>query len=345
MLYKRGNTWWVKWYKNGVPVRESAGKGVGEKAARALLRRREGDVERGVPVSPKVGRISVDEALAAVVTDYRVNGKRSLGSVRRRIALHLEPFFRGRRMANVQTDDVQRYVDARQGEHASNATINRELAALKRAYSLCLRAGSLVARPYIAMLKEAPPRAGFFESDQVAAVRRFLPPVLQNVLTFAIETGWRTLSEVLPLEWRRVDFDAGTVRLDAGTTKNGAGRLVAFTRELRALLIAQRAACDAIQRERGIIVRYVFTHEDGRRIRCFRKAWRTACRKAGIPDRLPHDCRRTAIRNLERAGVPRSVAMAMVGHKTESVYRRYDIVSESDLHDAAKRLDAVKAGS
>jgi integrase len=115
-------------------------------------------------------------------------------------------------------------------------------------------------------------------------------------------------------------------------------------RAKRALLIAQRAACDAIQRERGIVVRYVFCREDGQRILCFRKAWRTACKKAGVPARLPHDCRRTAVRNLERAGVPRSVAMAMVGHKTEAMYRRYAIVAESDLHEAARKLDAVQGG-
>jgi integrase len=66
---------------------------------------------------------------------------------------------------------------------------------------------------------------------------------------------------------------------------------------------------------------------------------------AGVPGRIPHDFRRTAVRNLERAGVPRSVAMKMVGHKTEAVYRRYAIVSESDLHEAARKLAALPAGT
>jgi hypothetical protein len=77
----------------------------------------------------------------------------------------------------------------------------------------------------------------------------------------------------------------------------------------------------------------------GSRIQGFVKAWRTACRRAGCPGRIPHDFRRTAVRNLERAGVPRSVLMAMVGHKTEAIYRRYDIVSERDLTCAARQLD------
>jgi integrase len=70
----------------------------------------------------------------------------------------------------------------------------------------------------------------------------------------------------------------------------------------------------------------------------FRRAWLTACKGAGLSGRIPHDFRRTAVRNLERAGVPRSTAMKMVGHKTESIYRRYAIVDEAMLKEgAAKR--------
>ena len=73
-----------------------------------------------------------------------------------------------------------------------------------------------------------------------------------------------------------------------------------------------------------------------------RRSWKTACEKAGVPGRLLHDLRRSAVRNLERAGVSRSVAMKMTGHKTESVYRRYAIVSESDLRKAAVKLAAIQ---
>jgi integrase len=181
------------------------------------------------------------------------------------------------------------------------------------------------------------PRA---EREQFEAVRTALPAYLQPIVTFAYCTGWRVPSEVLTLEWRQVDFEAGTVRLDAGRTKNGEARVFPFTVELRALLVAQRAATDDVQRARGMVVRWVF-HRNGERIRDFRGAWQTACEAAGVPGRIPHDFRRTAVRNLERAGVPRSVAMAMTGHKTEAVYRRYAIVAEGDLHEAARRLDAI----
>ena len=170
---------------------------------------------------------------------------------------------------------------------------------------------------------------------------------------FAYTTGWRTPSEILPLEWRQVDFQAGEVRLDPGTTKNDDGRVFPFTAELRRVIEEQRRLADRVRRDRGMIPRYVFFHvvemKDGTLGRktgqpitasCFDKAWRRARDKAGLPGRIPHDFRRTAVRNLEQAGVPRSVAMKLTGHKTEAVYRRYAIVSAGDLRSAARQLDA-----
>jgi integrase len=155
-------------------------------------------------------------------------------------------------------------------------------------------------------------------------------------------TGWRIRSEVLPLQWRQVDFQAGTVRLEPGTTKNKDGRTFFLTPEMRTCLEAQRAATEALQRRTGCIIPWVF-HRDRTPMKSFWKAWKTACKAAGAPGRIPHDFRRTAVRNLERAGVPRSVAMKMVGHKTEAIYRRYAIVSDADLQEAAKKLAAVSA--
>ncbi|RPI11734.1 MAG: hypothetical protein EHM71_00105 [Zetaproteobacteria bacterium] len=129
---------------------------------------------------------------------------------------------------------------------------------------------------------------------------------------------------------------------DPGTTKNTEGRVIHLTTELQTLLEAQRAITDQYQRENGKICPWVF-HRNGQRIESFRKAWKSACKLAGCPGRIPHDLRRTAVRNLVRAGVPERVSMQLTGHKTRSVFERYNIVSEPDLIEAARKLDIATA--
>ena len=142
------------------------------------------------------------------------------------------------------------------------------------------------------------------------------------------------------LQWRQVDLKIGRVVLDPGTTKNDDARIFPFTNELREVLENQWEITRSLQQERGIVCPWVF-HRDGKRIKNFYAAWQTACKKAGVPGRIPHDFRRTAVRNLVRAGIPERVAMQMTGHKTRSVFERYNIVSEGDLDAAAKRLDEI----
>jgi len=146
-----------------------------------------------------------------------------------------------------------------------------------------------------------------------------------------------------------VHLAAGTVRLDSGTTKNREGRTVILTLDLRAVLLEQRRqACvivkkrnpEATARDVAEAIPWVF-HRSGKQIRDFRTAWKSACKKAGLTGRIPHDFRRTAVRNMVRAGIPERVAMMISGHKTRSVFDRYDIVSEADLRQAAERLAAA----
>src|SRR5262245_63503227 len=153
-------------------------------------------------------------------------------------------------------------------------------------------------------------------------------------------TGWRSRSEVLRLRWPQVDFAGGFVRLEPGTTKNAEGRAFPLIPELRALLERRQALTRRCERAQGRIIAHVF-HRYGRPIRSLRRAWRTACKNAGHPGLLLHDLRRSAVRNLERASISRSVAMKLTGHKTEAVYRRYAIVAESDLREAGAKLSAT----
>jgi len=187
-------------------------------------------------------------------------------------------------------------------------------------------------------------RTGFFEEPEFRAVLEHLPEEVKPVAEFMYLTGWRK-QEVLTLGWRQVDFNAGVVRLEPGTTKTDEGRTFPFSifPAMKALLERQRARTDALQQATDQIIPWVF-HRDGKPIRSFRKAWDNAIKEAGIPRRIPHDFRRTAVRNLERAGVPRSVAMKLTGHQTESVYRRYAIVSERDLSEGVAKLAALHTG-
>jgi integrase len=127
-----------------------------------------------------------------------------------------------------------------------------------------------------------------------------------------------------------------------------------LTRDLRRVLEAQRERTSQVERATGQIIPWVF-HRQGRPIKNFKRAWISACLAAGFAEvvsvkprrvrllRIPHDFRRTAVRNLERAGVPRSTAMKMVGHKTEAIYRRYAIVDEAMLQEGAAKLDRLQA--
>ena len=338
---KRQSTYKIKYYVDGQEKVESTGV-TSEAEAKRILKEREGRVATGRPISPRADKILVNELVADLLNEYRANRRRSLDRLEDSLA-HLCPVFGHRRAQFVTTADVTAYVAKRQHEGAANATVNRELAALKRMYSLAINGEKLYRRPHITSLLENNTRRGFFEREQFEAVRRHLPDYLKSIVSFAYITGWRIRAEVLPLEWHQVDFKAGTVRLEPGTTKNTEGRMFKMTPELRACLEAQRAATDAVQREAQRIIPWVF-HRRGVQIKGFRKAWITACRLAGVPGRIPHDFRRSAIRNLERAGVARSTAMRMVGHKTESVYRRYAIVDEAMLNDATEKLAWLDEG-
>jgi integrase len=341
-IRKRGGVYWIRWYRNGQRFEESARTRKHDEA-RDLLKKREGDVAKGAPVSAKMGRLKFDEAAADLETDYRINGKKSISHVERHVK-QLTKWFGGRRMSELTGADVRKYVEARQVAGAANATINRELAALRRAFTLAVDGGKLIAKPKITMLQENNARQGFFEREQFVSVLARLSPALKAVATFAYYTGWRR-SEILKLDWQRVDRKAGIVRLDVGTTKNKDGREFYYKdlEDMRTMMEGRWTERERM-RKAGTIVPLVF-HRNGKEIKSYRKGLLAACKAAGCPGRLMHDFRRTAVRNLERAGVSRSVAMKLTGHKTESVFRRYAIVSSGDLADASRKLQAMTIGT
>jgi integrase len=212
----------------------------------------------------------------------------------------------------------------------SNATINRELSAIKRAFNLGFRCTPpKVARvPYIPMLKENNIRKGFIEHEDYLALREKLPTYLKPVLTFGYFTGWRK-GEIFGLKWNQVDLREGIVRLEPGETKNNEGRTLYMEPYLLEML-------KDLHKKRSMDCLFVF-HRNGMKIGDSRKSWDNACSTIGKPGLLFHDLRRRAISNMLRAGVPERVAMTISGHKTRCVFDRYNIVSQDDLKEAAKK--------
>jgi integrase len=197
------------------------------------------------------------------------------------------------------------------------------------------------------MLKEDNVRKGFLEREHFDAVRKHLRAPLNAAVTLAYYTGWRTPSEILPLEWRQVDRTAKVIRLEPGTTKNREGQVFTYAAlpEVHEAIEALWLRHEALKKKKGKISPRLFCRGNGEAILSFRKRWNAACEAAGCPGRILHDLRRTAVRNLVRAGVPDTICMRITGHKTRSVFDRYDIVSEEDLLDATRKLQGLVAGT
>jgi integrase len=248
---------------------------------------------------------------------------------------HLREFLGGWAVEAITADAARRYQLHRRKQGAEAATINRETSALSRMFQLAIRRGLLERMPLFPnRLEENPPREGFFEHDEYLKVRAFAPAPYQDVLDFAYYSGWRR-NEILELTWDEVDLGGGVIRLPTRRSKTKAGRLLPISAPLRQVLDRRkRARCPGDPR--------VF-RRDGVPVRVWRYALRDACRKAKVPHRLLHDCRRTAARNLIRAGVPERIAMLLTGHKTRAVFDRYNIVNEQELLTAGQRLAAYLA--
>jgi len=304
-----------------------------------LLRDRLGAAAQGRAVGPDVNRTKFKDLEGILVDDYQANGRRSLERIEGAIK-HLQGFFGDYFAVDITSDRVTRYIRWRQDEGAAAATINRELAALRRAFRLTERAGKLALRPEITLLRENNRRKGFFEPNQYAALLQHIPDYLKPVIQTAYITGWRIQSEILTRQKHHLDLDGGWLRLEPGEGKSGEGRNFPLIPGLREVLERRLEQTRMFERKTDQIIPWLF-HKNGKRIGSFRKAWSTACKKAGLAGRIPHDFRRTAVRNLERAGVPRPAAMAMVGQRTESIYRRYAIADERILKESAAKLQML----
>ena len=331
-VYLRGSIYWLRYWHRGQLSRESSGSD-SEASATKLLKERIKQIGRPQGfLGPAEERVTFEDLAALVQTDHAINDRRSADKLPCRLA-HLRAAFAHDRAVDITTDLICTYIANRQQSGAANATINRELAALKGAFTLAVQAKRLSQIPHIPMLEENNARQGFVDHAEYRALRDELPEHLRDSITFLYLTGWR-LSEMESLEWRDIDLAAQVVRLRPENSKNKDSREIPSDRfpELGELLAHARA-------NRRLDCRFVF-HQNGQPLGDFRKSWATACEKAGLTKTLVHDLRSTAVRNFVRAGVSERVAMERTGHKTRTVFERYNIVSDNDKQAAAQKLAA-----
>ena len=334
-LFKRGALWWIAYYVNGKERRESS-KSDHESDAKRLLKNRMKQIHGGRYTGPEEDRLTVIELLNSLEKHLENKSAKSL----KQLQSHLKPVrrhFALDRAVAITTDRVQRYIDERRSDGKASATINREVEGLKQAFNVAVKHGRLSRAPYFPMLREDNTRQGFFEHADFEKFAARLPDPINDVARFAYLSGWRR-GEIVPLKWEAVDRNAREVRLN--TSKNGEGRVLPLDDELWNL-IERRWVARTVKQEDGTtrLSELVF-HRAGAPIVDFRKVWDTATAEAKIAPRLFHDLRRTAVRNMVRAGVSQAVAMSISGHKTASMFQRYNVTSTTDRVDALRRTRA-----
>jgi integrase len=307
--------------------------------------------------------VTLCELLDALVQDYEINGRKSLDTFK----AHLKPLreaFAIDAAIHVTEARIEKYKAQRLSEGKAPATVNRELAALKRAFKLGVRQKRISEAPMMQMLVENNARQGFIEPGDFDAVVAHLPAYLKDFTRFAYSSGWRR-GELKRLEWSAVDKDNTRVTLRREHSKNGEPRVLPLVGELVEIITRRREAREWKTKDgESAVSRYVF-HRHGEPVGDFRRAWAAACIAAGFsrprldmngrpvvdrnkqpvlePTLIFHDLRRSAVRNLDRNGITQSVAMSITGHKTASVYRRYRIVNEDDIRAALERVQTANS--
>jgi integrase len=299
-------------------------------------------------------RTTVADLFGDLEADFRLRGVKWWAQAKYHAQVVREALGTGK-AAKLTPADVDRYIEARQQETYSDASINRQTGLLRQALRLAKKRGTLTTVIEVRRLPEHNIRQGFLERPDLEALVAALPDYLQDFTRFAYLTAWRR-GEIATLTWADVDRTGGVIRLQPQHAKNGRGRTVAIEGDLAAI-IERRAEARVIAGKDGEpdrMAELVF-HRDGKPVGDFRKAWAAACIDAGLyrvvgtnpdggeqkePTRLFHDLRRSGVRNMVRAGVRERVAMDVSGHRTRSIFDRYNITSEEDLREAMKRTTA-----
>ena len=326
----KSTTWFLKYYVNGKPLRESTGTENRNEAIR-ILRQKMAKSARYSEYSEQLERVLVDQLLDLVIEDYRFNQRSTTYDAGLRVDKHLRPFFAQKKAVEVTSPIIKKYTSARSKE-AESATVNKELAYLRRAFRLGLQhEPSLVEKvPYIRMLPVDNARTGMVDHEQYRALRDSLPSYARIALVVAYHTGARK-GEIQKIRLDKIDFRANRIELPGKTTKNRAARFLPIYGDMQAELDMAISIADG---------NCAFLVQDkGRRIADWEKSWKTACAVAKIDNALFHDLRRTALTNMIETGFSEKEAMEISGHKTRYVFDRYHIVSQRRLKQLGERME------
>ena len=326
--FPRGNIWYYAYGYRGTEIKVSS-HSTSQAVARQMLRDAIRRLGRDDHYDPRRERLTVGEMVATVVLDRQVRGRRCHNEAQ--LMKHLGPFFGGLRAIQIGDDAIRRYIAMRQEERAAPNTINNELRLLRRAFRL-----NKAPAPEIKLLPDNSARRDFLDIADFERVREQLGE-FSDFWGFAGFSAWRQ-GQIAALEWRDVDLEHGIVVARGETTKNGQPHIIPLVGELRAIIERAKAL-------RRLDCPYVF-HRDGKPIGLrgsmapARRAWVQAIAAAGFAGHVPHCLRRSAIRNMSRAGVPDHVTMEISGHRTRHVFDRYNIVSPKDKQIGLERMFA-----
>jgi integrase len=274
-------TWVIQFYKDGQRIREATGL-TDRAAAQRRLTTRLYQIDKNEFAARERRAVRIEELFAALA-EHTLNNRPTAAAALGRRWKHLSASFAAMLAANLTTDDIHHYIRQRQEQGAQNATVNRELSALKRMFNLGRQSTPPKVRvvPFIPMLKEDNVRSGFVEDGEFSRLAAEASDLwLRTFLELAYSYGWRK-GELLGLRVRQTDLRLRTIRLDVGSTKNGEGREVAMTSKVEELLRQATAGKGPDD--------FVLTRPDGRPVKDFRKIWRNLCTRADLPTLIVHD--------------------------------------------------------
>jgi len=344
--------WYAQFYREGRQIRISTKTEVKEEAKKSL-RRFMGDTERGITPENELRKVRYADLRAALLQNYVERGNKSLQTMAdgsetvwglkpldeyfEYKAKNGEPENPGLPVTQMTTDAARDFARDRLADGLSNDTVNGSLRLLRRMLNIAHEDKKIQVVPKIRLLKSSPARKGFLAKEQFDSLLSFLPVNLKPLVTFLYYCGVR-LGEAEQIEWRQIDLGAALIRLEEDQTKNSEARTVPLPDVLVEML-------EQVEPKEGT----VFDTTN------LRKAWQKACVAAALGTFIEvegkadprytgliiHDLRRSAIKNLMKAGVNEKVAMKISGHKTRTVFDRYHIVDTEDVVDAMRRVQGT----